>query len=51
MAVRNIVSRNKDLWPTLADEGIEALVRKARRAHPDLCNDVAYAALRDAGLD
>jgi len=49
--LRNMVSswRNKDLATKILDAGAEELIRKARQDHPELCEEVAYAALRDLG--
>ncbi|GBG25076.1 Armadillo repeat-containing protein 6 [Hondaea fermentalgiana] len=49
--LRNMVSswQNKDLCGQILDQNAEDLIRKARAAHP-ICEEVAYAALRDLGL-
>jgi len=48
---RNMVSswQNKDLCILILDEGAERLIRDARVKH-SICDEVAYAALRDLGL-
>jgi len=51
MAVRNIVARCPELRPLFLERGAEAALRAAKAAHPRLCQDVGYAALRDLGLD
>merc|ERR1711959_729364 len=43
--IRNVVSRNQELVPTLKDEGVEELVRRASPLPG--CNELAFAALRD----
>mmetsp|Transcript_1295 Transcript_1295/g.1653 ORF Transcript_1295/g.1653 Transcript_1295/m.1653 type:complete len:156 (-) Transcript_1295:840-1307(-) len=49
--LRNMVSQwqNKELVQQIIDEGAEKLIRDARASHP-VCDEVAYAALRDLGL-
>ena len=49
--LRNMVSdwKNKPLVQAILDSGAEPLIRKARSEHP-ICEEVAYAALRDLGL-
>ncbi len=51
--MRNMVSswQNKDLTQQILDHGAEPLIREARRAHPEDCEEVAYAALRDLGVE
>jgi len=50
--LRNMVSswRNKELCAQILDHGAEPLIRQARAAHP-VCEEVAYAALRDLGCE
>mmetsp|Transcript_14951 Transcript_14951/g.23495 ORF Transcript_14951/g.23495 Transcript_14951/m.23495 type:complete len:505 (+) Transcript_14951:87-1601(+) len=50
--LRNMVSswQNKELCSRILDEGAEPLIRKAKNTHP-ICDDVAFAALRDLGCD
>lgn len=48
LVLRNIVARNKEYVPVILDGGAEHLLRLARKSHP-ICDDVAYAALRDLG--
>lgn len=51
LCLRNLVSRNKEaLRGVILEEGAEALLRAARAAH-DNCTDVAWAALRDLGVE
>merc|ERR1712166_445449 len=47
--IRNVVARNQELVPSLKDEGVEELVRKASGL-PN-CNELAFAALRDLHCD
>ena len=49
--LRNMVSdwKNKELVQAILDAGAEPLIRNARSLHP-VCEEVAYAALRDLGL-
>jgi len=50
--MRNMVSswQNKELQSKILDHNAEELICKAREAHP-ICEEVAYAALRDLGCD
>lgn len=50
LAVRNMVSRTKDLKKSLLEEGVEPLLRNARARFPYL-SDHVYAALRDLDLE
>jgi hypothetical protein len=43
--------RNEENKPKLLDNGVEALLRAAKRNHPKTCMDVSSAALRDLGCD
>lgn len=47
--IRNLVSRNQELVPTMKDEGVEELVRHASPLPG--CNELAFAALRDLHCD
>lgn len=48
LLIRNLVSRNKDLQQPILDDGAEPILRAARQMH-SICEDVAYACLRDLG--
>ena len=52
ITLRNMVSswQNEELKSVILDEGVEPLIRSARAKHPE-CEDVAFAALRDLGLN
>lgn len=43
--------RNEENKPKLLDNGVEALLRAAKKNHPKTCMDVSSAALRDLGCD
>lgn len=49
LALRNLVSKNPELVPVIVEAGAEEPIRLARLTHP-VCDDVAFAALRDLGL-
>lgn len=51
LALRNMGVRNPELRPRILEQDAEAAVRAARHAHPRQCRDLAFAALRDLGLD
>lgn len=51
LVIGNVVRRERSFCAPILDEGVEPLLRAARRDHPERCDDVAYAALRDLGLD
>lgn len=51
MAIRNMVVRNPELRPQFVSQGVEALLREAKKRHPAQCQDVGSAALRDLGFD
>lgn len=51
LALRNMGVRNLDLRPRILEQDAEAAIRAAREAHPKQCHDLAFAALRDLGLD
>ena len=48
LALRNLVSRNKEHVDVILGAGAEDVVLACRLRHP-ACNDVAFAALRDLG--
>ena len=48
LALRNLVSRNKEHVEVILSCGAEDICRAARERHP-ACNDVAFGALRDLG--
>ena len=48
MAVRNIVSRRRDLVDAFTSRGVESHLRHAMASHQS-CRDEAHAALRDLG--
>jgi hypothetical protein len=48
LALRNLVSRNKEHVDIILGCGAEDICRAARARHPQ-CNDVAFSALRDLG--
>ena len=50
MLLRNLGSRSPDLRREIAEVGAEKFLRYAREKH-ELCEDVAYAALRDLGFE
>lgn len=50
LMIRNLVVRNLENRTILLGNGIEKLIRKAKRSQ-DSCKDAATAALRDLGLD
>lgn len=43
--------RNEENKPKLLDNGVEALLRAAKKNHPKTCMDVSSAALRDLGCE
>ena len=49
MLLRNLGSRSPDVRLEIAEVGAEKFLRLARHAH-SICEDVAYAALRDLGF-
>ena len=49
LALRNLVSKNPELVAVIVEAGAEEPIRLARLTHP-VCDDVAFAALRDLGL-
>ena len=50
MAVRNLVARNTEYRSAILELGFEAAIRQAKMSHPQACDDVGSAALRDLGL-
>ncbi len=50
MAVRNVVARNKEHIGAFVERGVEELIHRAMRAHPEACGDEGRAALRDLEL-
>lgn len=50
LMIRNLVARNPENRTILLSNGIEKLIRKAKRSHQS-CKDAATDALRDLGLD
>ena len=48
MAVRNMVSRRRDLVEEFTSRGVESHLRRAMASHQS-CRDEAHAALRDLG--
>ncbi|GAX81213.1 hypothetical protein CEUSTIGMA_g8645.t1 [Chlamydomonas eustigma] len=51
MVFRNMAARNVELRPVILEKGAEALLRQAQAKHPNKCQDVGAAALRDLGLE
>ncbi|CAG9467154.1 unnamed protein product [Pedinophyceae sp. YPF-701] len=51
MLVRNLVARNAELRPVVAEAGAEGLIRAAMTKYAGACKDVGSAALRDLGCD
>ena len=51
--IRNMISdwKTKDLVQQILDLNAESLIRKARILHQESCEEVAFAALRDLGLE
>lgn len=49
-AIRNIVSRSRDLCPLFLSHGIEEILKNAMSAYPDIQYDIK-SALRDLGCD
>merc|ERR1719431_2405936 len=49
-AIRNIVSRDKELSQAFIDQGVEELLNSALANHGDKIGDTVRSALRDLGL-
>lgn len=50
LAVRNVVARRREHGRELVELGVEELIRRAMRDHPETCGDEGRAALRDLEL-